>query len=151
MPLAFFLVHQLTKGVMKFDDFKIDLKKREDGDWVRDLPGYGELELKVRGIGNKDWAKLEQKLVAAVPRQRRINGLEPEDRLRINGLLCLNTSLLDWRGIDDQDGNPVPYSREVAERFLTDPRYENLVNACVIAASLVAEQLKEEIEDDAKN
>ena len=136
---------------MKLSDLAIDLKIREEGDWVRDLPGYGELELKVRGSGNKDWARMEQKLLAAVPRQRRKNGLEPDDRLRINALLCCECSLLDWRGIDDQDGNPVPYSKELAKKFLTDPQYENLVTACLVAASLVAEQRKEEIEDDAKN
>ena len=89
--------------------------------------------------------------MAAVPRQRRMNGLEAEDRLRINGLLCLNCSLLDWRGIVDQDGNPAPYSMELAKKFLTDPQYEKLVEACLIAASVVAEQTKAEIEDDAKN
>lgn len=150
-PFFLWVAIEITKGVMKFDDFKIDLKKREDGDWVGNLPSYGELELKVRGIGNKDWARMEQKLIAAVPRQRRMNGLEPEDRLRINGILCRDCSLLDWRGILDQDGNPVPYSKELANRFLTDPQYEKLVEACLIAASVVAEQTKAEIEDDAKN
>ena len=74
---------------MKLSDRKIDLQEargRRVGQGHSRV--HGDLELKVRGSGNKDWARMEQKLIAAVPRQRRVNGLEPEDRLRINGILC---------------------------------------------------------------
>jgi hypothetical protein len=151
MPLAFFLVHQLTRGVMKLSDRKIDLKKREEGAWVSDIPEFGELELKVRGSGNKDWARMEAKLIASVPRQRRSNGLEPEDRLRINSTLVLKCSLLDWRGVENGTGEPLPFSEETARQYLTDPQYEAFVWACVWAANVVAEQGQAEIEDDVKN
>jgi hypothetical protein len=118
---------------MKLSDRKIDLKKREDGAWVSDIPEFMDLELKVRGSGNKDWARMEQKLIAAVPRQRRVNGLEPEDRLRINAILVRDTSLLDWRGIENGTGEPLPYSKEAANSYLTDPEYEAFVWACVWA------------------
>ena len=136
---------------MKLSDRKIDLQKREEGAWVKDIPEWMDLELKVRGSGNKDWARMEQKLIAAVPRQRRVNGLEAEDRLRINGILIRDCSLLDWRGIENGDGQPEPYSREAANKYLTDPQYEQFVWACVWAATTVAEQGKEETEADAKN
>ena len=136
---------------MKLSDRKIDLQRREEGAWVKDIPEFMELELKVRGSGNKDWARMEQKRIAAVPRQRRVNGLEPEDRLRINAILVRDTSLLDWRGIENGTGEPLPYSKEVANTYLTDPQYEAFVWACVWAANVVAEQGQAEIEDDAKN
>ena len=136
---------------MKLSDRKIDLQKREEGAWVKDIPEFMDLELKVRGSGNKDWARMEQKLIAAVPRQRRVNGLEPEDRLRINAILVRDTSLLDWRGIENGTGEPLPYSKETANQYLTDPQYEAFVWACVWAANVVAEQGQAEIEDDAKN
>ena len=139
------------RGVMKLSDRKIDLQKREEGAWVKDIPEFGDLELKVRGSGNKDWARMEQKLIAAVPRQRRVNGLEPEDRLRINSALILKCSLLDWRGIENGTGEPLPYSEEVAKQYLSNPEYEAFVWACVWAANVVAEQGQEEIEQDAKN
>jgi len=136
---------------MKLADRKIDLKKREEGAWVKDIPEFMDVELKVRGVGNKDWARMEQKLIAAVPRQRRTNGLEPEDRLRINGILIRDTSLLDWRGIENGTGEPEPYSKEAANKYLTDPQYEAFVWACLWAANTVAEQREEEVEHDAKN
>jgi hypothetical protein len=80
-----------------------------------------------------------------------VNGLEPEDRLRINAILVRDTSLLDWRGIENGDGQPEPYSKEAANKYLTDPQYEAFVWACVWAANTVAEQGQAEIEDDAKN
>ena len=136
---------------MRLSDRKINLQVREEGGWVKDIPEFGDLELKVRGSGNKDWAKLEQKLIAAVPRQRRANGLESEDRLRINGQLILNTSLLDWRGMENGDGTPEAFSKEAAKKYLTNPEYEAFVWACVWAAGIVAEQKQSEVEDDAKN
>ena len=136
---------------MKLADRKIDLKKREEGAWVKDIPEFMDVELKVRGVGNKDWARMEQKLIAAVPRQRRTNGLEPEDRLRINGILIRDTSLIDWRGIENGTGEPEPYSKEAANKYLTDPQYEAFVWACLWAANTVAEQREEEVEHDAKN
>jgi len=136
---------------MKLSDRKIDLKKREEGDWVKDIPEFGDLELKVRGVGNKDWARMEQKLIAAVPRQRRVNGLEAEDRRRINAILIRETSLLDWRGMENGNGEPEPYSKEAANKYLTDPELESFVWACMHAATVVSEQRQEEIEQDAKN
>jgi len=146
---ALFLLQQ--RGVMKLSDHKIDLKKREEGAWVTNIPDCGDLALKVRGMGNKDWAKLEQKLIMAVPRQRRTNGLEPEDRLRINAILVRDCSLLDWRGIENGTGELVPYSKEAASQLLADAQYESFVWACVHAASVVAQQGKDELEEDAKN
>ena len=136
---------------MKLSDHKIDLKKRDEGAWVKDIPDFMDLELKVRGSGNKDWARMEAKLIGAVPRQRRANGLEPEDRLRINSILVRETSLLDWRGIENGTGEPLPYSKEAANKYLTDPEYEAFVWACVWAANVVAQQGHDEIEQDAKN
>lgn len=137
---------------MKLSDSKIDLKKREEGAWVTEIPGFGDLELKVRGSGNKDWARLDNKLRQAIPRQRRLNGtLEPEDLLRIMSILIRDTSLLDWRNMENGDGTPELYSKEAANKYLTDPQYESFVWACSWAANVVAEQGQDEIEDDAKN
>jgi len=137
---------------MKLSDRKINVQAREDGAWVKDIPEFLDVELKVRGVGNRDWARMEQKLNAAVPRQRKVNGLlQPDDRLRVYGILLRDTSLLDWKGIEDDSGNPEPYSKEAANKYLTDPQYEAFVWACMWAANTVAEQRQEEIEQDAKN
>ncbi len=136
---------------MKLSERKIDPKKREEGAWVKNIPEWQDLELKVRGSGNRDWSRMEQALINAVPRKRRMNGLDAEDRERINGILLLNTALLDWKGIEDDAGNPEPYSKEVAKKYLMQAEFEPFRNAVLWAATVVAEQGQSEIEEDAGN
>lgn len=136
---------------MKLSERKIDPVKREEGAWVKDIPEWDDLRLKVRGVGNKDWAKREQALIQAVPRARRINGLSRDDRDRINATLLLDHALIDWRGPEDDEGKPEPYSKELATKYLTTPEYEPFRDAVMWAANVVAERGLAEIEADAKN
>lgn len=136
---------------MKLSERKIDPKKREEGAWMTDIPEWEGLRLKVRGIDNKDWARMEQKLINAVPRQRRMNGLDPADRERINGILLRDTALLDWGGVEDDAGNPEPYSKELANKYLTTTEYEPFRRAVMWACTMVAEIGQAEIAADAGN
>lgn len=136
---------------MKVGDRKIDVTMREVGAWVDNIPEWQDLKLKVRGVGNKDWARLEAKLINAVPRKRRLNGLDPEDRDRINGILLRDAALLDWSGIEDDAGKPEPYSKEAANKYLTQPEFEQFRQAVLWAAIVVAEEGHAEIEQDAGN
>jgi hypothetical protein len=45
----------------------------------------------------------------------------------------------------------LPFSKELAGKYLTSPEYEAFVWACVWAAGVVADQKQEEIGGDAKN
>lgn len=135
---------------MELNDQKIDLVKLEEGDWVDKIPEADGLRLKVRGAENKAWRRMQDKLINAVPRKRRINGLEPEDRDRITAQLLLNTALLDWDGLH-MDGQPIPYSKEKAQELLTDPQWVVFRNAVSYAANVVATQRQADIEDDVGN
>ena len=136
---------------MKLSERKIDPTKKEEGAWVSEIPEWGNLKLKVRGVGNKDWSRMENKLLLAVPRKRRMNGLDPEDQARINGILLCECALIDWRGIEDDAGNREPYSKEAAKKYLTSPENEPFRQAVMWAATVVAEQGEAEIEEDAGN
>jgi hypothetical protein len=135
---------------MELSEQKIDLVKLEEGDWVEKIPEGGNLRLKVRGAENKAWRRMQDKLINAVPRNRRVNGIDPEDRDRITAQLLLNTCLLDWDGLHI-DGVPVPYSKEKAKELLTDPQWIVFRNAVSWAANVVATQRHAEIEEDAGN
>jgi hypothetical protein len=137
---------------MKMKDMAVDSGRAEEGAWVDDIPDMEGLRLKVRGANNKDWRKLQQKLIQAIPRKRRMSGnLDPEDADRITNLCLLNTSLLDWDGFDGDDDKPLPYSQETAKTLLTDPDYRRFRDAVAWAANWVAEQSKEDVEEDAGN
>lgn len=131
---------------------KIDLEKLEQGAWIGDLPEMGPLRLKTRGSNNRDWRKLQAKLIAAVPRQKRVGSLDPDEFDRITAILLRDTALLDWDGLEDPEGNPLPYSKEQAFEFLTNPAYgRKFLVAAVQAADTVADIREEDAEQDAKN
>ena len=78
---------------MKLSERKINVQAREDGAWVTDIPEFLDVELKVRGVGNKDWARMEQKLIAAVPRQRR-SWPKPENARKTRDVCVLGPTRL---------------------------------------------------------
>jgi hypothetical protein len=137
---------------MKMKDVAVDAGRAETGAWVGEIPDMEGLRLKVRGSGNKDWRRLQMKLIQTVPRKRRMSGnLDPDDSDRITTLCLLNTSLLDWSGLEDDDGKEIPFSREMAEKLLTEPDYRRFREAAAWAANWVAEQTQDELEEDAGN
>ena len=141
---------------MKLSEMKRDMAAVEQGTWIGDkygtpIPGMGDLCFKTRGQGNADWRALESKLIAAVPMQRKISGLTPSDRDAITGKCLLEACILDWSGIDDEEGKPVVYSRAQAELFFTDPQYSSVRDAALFAASLVGTSTAAALEADAKN
>lgn len=136
---------------MKLSDNKIDPVKLEEGAWVDNIPELSGLKLKLRGANNKAWRKLQSTLIRAVPRARKVNGLEPDDEDRINAILLRDTSLLDWRGLEDDAGKPLPFSKAQAYEYLTNPEHVRFREGAMWAANVVAEQGLAEIEEDAKN
>ena len=132
---------------MKLTDLEIDVDKLEQGDWVENIPDMGDLRLKVRGSGNSDFRALQQKLLRAVPRGKLRDGrVPPEVQDAITGTLLLETVLLDWDGLADGNGEPIPYSREMAAKLLTEPKYRRFRDGVAWAADVVAERTKEDDE-----
>jgi hypothetical protein len=131
---------------------RLDIEKLEQGAWVDNIPEMGELRLKTRGSNNRDWRRLQTKLIAAIPRQRRMATLDPDESDRVTAILLRDTALLDWEGIEDGDGQPVPYSKEQAFEYLTNPAYgRRFLQAAVYAADVVSDHREEEAEQDSKN
>lgn len=125
---------------MKLSDMKIDNDRLEQGAWVGDIPEMGDLRLKVRGFGNADFRRLQQRLYDAEPRQFKIGGrLDPERQDAILSTCMLTTILIDWDGVTGDDGQPVAYSRDLAKTLLTEPEYRRFREAVSWAAGTVAE------------
>ena len=134
---------------MRMDELTVDVEKIEEGGWVDNIPEMGSLRIKTRGIDNKQWRKQQARLTAALPRNKKD---DPDERERIFAILLRDTALIDWDGIEDSTGKAVPFSKEQANEYLTDPKYNRrFLYAALYAATTVAEQNRAEIEDDAKN
>jgi hypothetical protein len=136
---------------MEIGSTKVDMAKIEQGEWVSDIPDMGDLRLKVRGVNNSDWRLLASQLVAAVPRGKKVSGrVHPDEQDRITSELVLRVGLLDWENVT-QGGQPVPYSKEQARTFLTDPAYRAFRDAALWACTVVGDAAHESVETDAKN
>ena len=141
---------------MKLSDIKRDVSAIEAGAWVgrkygTPIPGMGDLCLKTRGAANADWRALEAKLIGAVPMQKRISGLSPEDRDAITGACLLEAGVTDWDGVEGDDDKPVPYSRAQAELFFSDRAYAEFRDAALWAANVVGTAAATALAADVKN
>lgn len=137
---------------MRINDVKVNVEKVEQGAWVENIPELEGLKLKVRGANNKDWRRLQSRLIQSIPRSKRIAGqIEPDEIDRINSILLLDTCLLDWSGLEGDDGQPLAYSRDTAKNLLTDPQYARFRDGVLWAANVVGEQTEAEIKDTVKN
>jgi hypothetical protein len=134
---------------MKISELEVDKTIIEEGRWVSNIPELTGVRLKVRGAGNRDWRRLAQRLINAVPRKNRVNGLlDPEESDRISATILLMTGLLDWEGIEDDAGNPIPYDKKKAEQYLSIERFRSGVQ---FACDQVAQGIEDEIEEIAGN
>lgn len=127
---------------MKLSQVKVDVVAIEQGQWVDDLPGMGDLRLKVRGSSNADWRNLFNKMVGAVPREKiRGNKIDPKEMDRIFATCLHKAALLDWDnltdGPDEDHQTKVPYSSEMALKLLTAPEYVDFYQATLFAANVV--------------
>jgi len=138
---------------MDIKEIKIDSSKLDHADWVGDLGrDFNGVRVKVRAVENKNWRRLRLKLGNQIPLKRRVDGgnFLPEDQDKIIATCLLEASLEDWEGLT-MNGAPLPYSKEMAQKLLTDPDYRKFFDAVLQAASTVAEQTREEAQDIAKN
>jgi hypothetical protein len=136
---------------MKLSSIEVDPERIEQGQWIGNIPEAGDLQLKVRGLGNADFRRMQTKLTDAVPRARKAGGrIDPDEQDRIVSQCLAATVLLDWRGLEDDNG-PIPFSREKACELLMDPRYRRFREAVIWAASVVGEEQAADLEDAAGN
>jgi hypothetical protein len=137
---------------MKLKDIALDAERQENGAWVTDVPDMEGLRLKVRGSNNADWRRLQNKLLEAIPRKRRMSGrLDVDDTDRITESLLLNTCLLDWDGLEDDDGKPIPYSKEMAHKLIYEKEYRAFRDAVAWAANNVAQQISDDLKETSGN
>ena len=137
---------------MKIGEIAVDVDRVENGAWVDDVPDMGGLRLKVRGSTNRDWRKLTAKLLDKVPRKKRHGTrIDTEEAENITNRCLLETCLLDWDGLTENDGTPIPYSKEKAAEFLLDPQFRRFRDAVLDAANLVSNQNMDDVEEAAGN
>lgn len=124
---------------MKINSVMRDSARIEAGEWVGDIPRMADLRLKVRGSGSQAYTTVLSRLSNAVTLDERDrNGaLTPAAAMRVMGQAAAEALLLDWDGLEDEDGKPLPYSKDLARKWLVDPDYRPILDAVVFASQVV--------------
>ena len=112
----------------------VDVAAIEAGKWIElgaDFPGA---EIRAKGMSSTEAKTYYDKLRREAPRTDRLaNGqLSDTAQERILRDVILEKCLLDWRGFAS-GGKPLPFSRQTAEMFLTEPKARKLGTAIVNA------------------
>ena len=126
---------------MKLSAVKVDSDVIEQGEWV-DHPFVPGVEVKVRGVGNADFRRLAPKLTRQFTPAQRDAVIPAADQDRITVELLVETILIDWRGLEEEDGSPLPYSKERARQILSDPDLRIFRDGVDQAATVVATRTK---------
>jgi hypothetical protein len=122
---------------MKLSNMKVDHKRSEEGEWVKNIPEMEDLELRVRGQSCVSARVMRNKLLRGLPAKVRNdpNGLPIEVLDRMEATICVDVLLLEWRHLDD-----IPYSKEKAAELLNDPDLATFREAISWAANRVGRQ-----------
>lgn len=123
---------------MDLSDIKRDVKSIEEGQWVEDLIGMGDIRLKVRGMTSNDVVMFRAAKERAIPRNMRDRqgNLLPKTAMNLLREVLIEKVLIDWDNLTE-GGQPVPYSKEKARQLLTDESMIVFADAVVQAAQIV--------------
>lgn len=128
---------------MDLSQRKTDVKRASDGVWISDIPGWGDLRIKVRGASSVVFRDAYARLQRDVPPSERNadRTLSTERADRLLGEILAEAGLVDWDNVS-MAGEPLPYSKEAARELLTDPahaEFRGLVNAYVERVGVIRE------------
>lgn len=123
---------------MDLSNLKRDSGRIESGEWVDDIPGMGDLRLRVRGLSSPTVTALRaRKQRKATKSERNGDGsLKTDVELRIFGEVLHEAVLLEWDCLTD-GGVAIPYDAEKARKWLTDPDFMPFADAVTYAAQIV--------------
>ncbi|MBB76531.1 MAG: hypothetical protein CMJ75_18660 [Planctomycetaceae bacterium] len=109
----------------KLGDFATDLNKERDGIWFR---YHGsDFECRIARIGNPNFEGAKRRALRDEKVRRAVEGgLTVKESKHALAPLVAEYILVDWRGLEDDDGNPLPYSIEKATEMLRDDRYRDV-------------------------
>ncbi len=123
---------------MKLSKFKTDTAAAEGGVWVT---MSGDFEIKIARSNSSKFQTFFQKHARGKGRRflkgaakgsldsESIEALKPV--MKEAAARCL---IVDWRGLEEEDGTDIPYSEAKAVEILIDPAYEDLFNDVLEAA-----------------
>lgn len=132
----------------KISAVRADLDKEIKGVWV---PYQMGIELKIARLGNPQYQAALRLLTESRKVLLGTKDLSDDQRQDLQREVVAQMILLDWRGVEDDEGNPLAYTPAVALSWFKDPELWRLYNF-VLMESLEEEHFrKAALEDASKN
>lgn len=106
---------------MKLSRLAVDTDKSENGIW-REIGHGSGFEVRIARANNSKFrAAVEREVLNIVRNSSGMPGAEEQSDATLRAF-CAHI-VLDWRGLEDDEGNAIPYSPETAYKILSDPAY----------------------------
>lgn len=127
--------------------YKTDLEGSENGVWVP-IDGQG-CALKIARMSNLKYQNRRRELERPHQHLTRTTGIPAELANQIFNQCIAETILVDWQGVEDDEGNEVPYSKEVSYDYIVSmPDFKELVVSLAIDQNTFRQQT---LDEDVKN
>lgn len=132
---------------MDIQSLKKDSATIAGGQWIDDIPGMGDLRLRVRGLTSPQVTTLRSALERKAEKKdrNRDGSLKYEANVRIMKQVLHDAVLLEWDGLTD-GGKPVLFGKEQAGEWLYNDDYRSFADAVTWAASVVDNGAAEDTE-----
>ena len=105
----------------KISSIMLDLDRVEHGTWVKHPSG---VTLCVASINSKAYKQAREQAMKPYLRDMRSGTLTYDDISEILKPAAAEHLLLGWRGLEDDQGKPIPYSVGKALEYFKDPRFD---------------------------
>ncbi|WP_018390907.1 hypothetical protein [Ancylobacter sp. FA202] len=124
---------------MNLSTIRTHAARIEGGGWVDDIPGFGDLRLKVRGITSTHARAAQKEALAGMGSEvpTPSDGLTEAQASAVTGATILGGILLGWENLTGDEGEVIAYSPEMAARLVNAPDLVALRAAILWAAGEV--------------
>lgn len=109
--------------MVKLSELRSDLKAERDGVWSTYVPGF---DLLIASTATREFEDALRKAMEPWAEAARAGKLTDEIRDATVRDVYAEHVVRDWRGYDDDAGQPVPYSKAAAAELLKDPAMHRL-------------------------
>ena len=96
--------------------YQLGKKVTDEGVWKE----YSGAELKIARAGSVEFMRAKEKLERPYRKKIEKGALSIDVSRELNLKALAQTILVDWKGVEDEDGKAVPYSEEIGIQAMSD-------------------------------
>jgi hypothetical protein len=126
---------------MKISAFKTDRQRENEGVWVAIGDGA---RVKVARFNNERYKQTFLEVSKPYKVQVRTGTLQEEVAQGILRDCFARAILLDWEGLQDDEGNDIPYSEEAAKELLAIPDFMSMIEDFANSRELYRREAQEQ-------